>query len=194
MADVAFKEAEASNTRISALSVSATAIGDVINLIKGIADQTNLLALNATIEAARAGDNGKGFAVVASEVKQLASQTAEATAEISAKVSEIQLATDGTVTSMNEIVRVISDIKEISSAIASAIEEQGAATGEIAENCQQAATGTQEVTHNISGVGRAAELTDSASTQLLSLSEGLSNQATELGSVVQTFVRELNAA
>ncbi|WP_341990270.1 methyl-accepting chemotaxis protein [Azorhizobium sp. AG788] len=194
VADVAFKEAEASNTRILALSVSATAIGDVINLIKGIADQTNLLALNATIEAARAGDNGKGFAVVASEVKQLASQTAEATSEISAKVSEIQLATDGTVTSMNEIVRVISDIKEISSAIASAIEEQWAATGEIAENCQQAATGTQEVTDNISGVGRAAEMTGSASTQLLSLSEGLSNQATELGSVVQTFVRELNAA
>lgn len=37
-------------------------------------------------------------------------------------------------------------------------------------------------------------MTGSASTQLLSLSEGLSNQATELGSVVQTFVRELNAA
>lgn len=194
VADVAFKEAEASNTRISALSVSATAIGDVINLIKGIADQTNLLALNATIEAARAGDNGKGFAVVASEVKQLAAQTAQATADISAKVNEIQHATNGTVTSMTEIVRVISDIKEISSAIASAVEEQGAATGEIAENCQQAATGTQEVTDNISGVGRAAEMTGSASTQLLSLSEGLSNQATELGSVVATFVRDLNAA
>ncbi len=194
VADVAFREAEASNTRISALAVSATAIGDVINLIKGIADQTNLLALNATIEAARAGDNGKGFAVVASEVKQLAAQTAQATADIAAKVNEIQSATTGTVTSMTEIVRVISDIKEISSAIASAVEEQGAATGEIAENCQQAASGTQEVTDNISGVGRAAEMTGSASTQLLSLSEGLSSQATELSGVVQDFVRDLQAA
>ncbi len=194
VADVAFKEAGASNDRIAALSISATAIGDVINLIKGIADQTNLLALNATIEAARAGEAGKGFAVVASEVKQLAAQTAKATADISAKVNEIQYATNGTVTSMSEIVRVITDIKDISSAIASAIEEQGAATGEIAENCQQAATGTQQVTDNISGVGRAAEMTGSASTQLLSLSEGLSNQAAELSSVVQTFVRDLNAA
>ena len=39
-----------------------------------------LLALNATIEAARAGDAGKGFAVVANEVKELAEQTAKATA------------------------------------------------------------------------------------------------------------------
>jgi hypothetical protein len=41
-------------------------------------------ALNATIEAAWAGDAGKGFAVVAGEVKELASQTANATGEASA--------------------------------------------------------------------------------------------------------------
>lgn len=33
-------------------------IGEVINIIKGIADQTNLLALNAAIEASRAGEQG----------------------------------------------------------------------------------------------------------------------------------------
>ncbi|WP_341990490.1 HAMP domain-containing methyl-accepting chemotaxis protein [Azorhizobium sp. AG788] len=193
VADIAFKEAEASNARIGDLLVAATAIGDVLNLIEGIASQTNLLALNATIEAARAGEAGKGFAVVASEVKQLAAQTATATADISARISEIQLATNGTVASMAEIVRVISDIKQISAAIAGAVEEQGTATGEIAQNCQQAATGTQQVTSNIGGVGRAAEMTGSASTQLLSLSEGLSSQATDLRSVVETFVRDLRA-
>ncbi len=193
VADIAFKEAEASNARIGDLLIAATAIGDVLNLIEGIASQTNLLALNATIEAARAGEAGKGFAVVASEVKQLAAQTATATADISARISEIQLATNGTVASMAEIVRVVSDIKQISVAIAGAVEEQGTATGEIAQNCQQAATGTQQVTSNIGGVGRAAEMTGSASTQLLSLSEGLSSQATDLRSVVETFVRELRA-
>ncbi|MDR3374609.1 MAG: methyl-accepting chemotaxis protein, partial [Ancalomicrobiaceae bacterium] len=194
VADAAFTEAEASNSRIAALATAAAAIGDVVNLIKDIAGQTNLLALNATIEAARAGEAGKGFAVVAAEVKQLADQTAKATEGIGTKVGEIQQATDGTVKSMTEIVRIIANIKEIASAIAGAVEEQGAATAEIARNCQQAATGTHQVTENISGVGQAAEMTGSASTQLMSLAGNLSTQAKDLQHEVTDFVRELQSA
>lgn len=194
VADKAFQEAEGSNQRIAELSRAAADIGEVINLIKSIADQTNLLALNATIEAARAGEAGKGFAVVASEVKQLASQTAKATSDISQKVTEIQAATNGTVGSMAEIVRVIGSIKEISSSISHSVEQQGVATGEIAQNCTQASTGTQEVTTNITGVGRAAQATGAASTQLLGLSQGLSHQAVDLRRVVESFVQDLNAA
>ena len=172
----------------------ADKIGDVVQLINTIAGQTNLLALNATIESARAGEAGKGFAVVASEVKQLASQTARATDEISAKISEIQQSTQGTVTSMAEIMRVIANMKQISSSIAGAVEEQGAATGEIAQNCQRAANGTQQVTQNITGVGQAAQLTGSASTELLALSEGLSGQASDLKQVVERFMQDLQAA
>ncbi|GGF69264.1 methyl-accepting chemotaxis protein [Azorhizobium oxalatiphilum] len=194
VADIAYSEAQSSNTRIGSLATAASAIGDVVALIKGIADQTNLLALNATIESARAGEAGKGFAVVASEVKQLAAQTAKATDEIASKIAEIQTATNGTVTSMGEIIRVISDMKQISSSIAGAVEQQGAATGEIAHNCQRAATGTQLVTQSIGGVGEAAQLTGSASSQLLALSQDLSSQALDLRSVVEGFVQDLEAA
>jgi hemoglobin-like flavoprotein len=65
-------------------------IGKVAEEIDKIARQTNLLALNATIEAARAGEAGKGFAVVAGEVKNLSTQTARATAEVSEVVAELQ--------------------------------------------------------------------------------------------------------
>jgi methyl-accepting chemotaxis protein len=194
VADLAYREAAQSNERIGALAAAATSIGEVVNLIKGIADQTNLLALNATIEAARAGEAGRGFAVVASEVKQLASQTSKATDDIGAKVHEIQTATDGTVRSMTEIIKTIASVKEISTAIASSIEEQGAATAEIARNCQQAAQGAHQVTQNISGVGQAAEMTGTASTELMTLSGNLSGKAGDLRQAVASFITDLNAA
>lgn len=195
-ADIARQASDATeltHTEIRELSRAAAQIGEVVELITTIAGQTNLLALNATIEAARAGDMGKGFAVVASEVKELASQTAKATEVIGGKITEIQGATQRTVGSIEKIVTIITDIRQATSAIASAIEEQGAATREIAFNTQSAAQGTQGVNDNIAGVGRAAEMTGAASTQMMSLSSSLSTQATSLQDEVQRFVTNLRA-
>ena len=193
VANTAASEASSTENDVRALSEAAAKIGEVVELINNIAGQTNLLALNATIEAARAGEAGRGFAVVASEVKQLAAQTARATEEISAKINEIQSATNRTVGSIDKIVGTVSQIQQISTMIATAIEEQGAATGEIASNTQRAARGTEDVTNNINGVGRAAEMTGSASTQLMGLSSNLNDQAGDLQREVGDFVRQLRA-
>jgi methyl-accepting chemotaxis protein len=101
-------EAEKTNTQIQMLANAAQRIGDVVKLINDIASQTNLLALNATIEAARAGEAGKGFAVVASEVKNLATQTAKATEEISANIADMQQATNQSVQAVRHIGETIS--------------------------------------------------------------------------------------
>lgn len=194
MAGDAVGQARATTERVSELSKAASRIGDVVELINTIAGQTNLLALNATIEAARAGEAGRGFAVVASEVKALAEQTAKATGEIGQQISGIQAATNDSVGAIKEISSTIECLSEISSAIAAAVEEQGAATQEIARNVQQAAQGTQQVSSNITDVQRGATETGTASSQVLSAAQMLSNDSARLKTEVSKFLTNVRAA
>jgi methyl-accepting chemotaxis protein len=194
IAGEAVKQAEKTDARIAALSKAAGRIGDVVKLITAVAEQTNLLALNATIEAARAGDAGRGFAVVASEVKALAAQTAKATGEIGAQITEMQSATSDSVTAIKEISGTIGRISEIASTIAAAVEEQGAATQEIARNVHQAATGTSQVATNITDVNRGASETGTASSQVLASAQSLSSESNHLKLEVEKFLATVRAA
>ncbi|MGO8909014.1 MAG: methyl-accepting chemotaxis protein [Bradyrhizobium sp.] len=194
ISQAAVLQAQQTDARINKLTVAATRIGDVVELINSIASQTNLLALNATIEAARAGDAGRGFAVVASEVKALAAQTAQATSEIGSQIAEIQTATGDSVNAIREIGATIDNISQVTAAIAAAIEQQGAATNEIARNVQQAAEGTCQTASNITEVNKGAAETGSASAQVLSSAQSLSSESNRLKLEVDKFLATVRAA
>ncbi|SBS39936.1 Biofilm dispersion protein BdlA [Marinomonas spartinae] len=120
----------------SELKVQSKSIVDIVVTIRSIADQTNLLALNAAIEAARAGDAGRGFSVVADEVRNLASNTADATTEIARVVEQTQ--------------KLIAQMDEVLGAV-SGIANQGQ------QSIHEVSQGLTEIT---SGVARFVDMVD----------------------------------
>lgn len=187
VADQAARVAQSTNDTVAKLGVSSAEIGNVIKVITSIAEQTNLLALNATIEAARAGEAGKGFAVVAHEVKELASATAAATADISERIGAIQLDAAEAVRAIGEITDIISQVGETQSSIASAVEQQTATTNEIGRNVSQAADNSIEIARNISGVAQAAESASLGAGNTLDTAAELARMAGELQVLVSGF-------
>ena len=155
-----------------ALSSHVEAIESILSLIRDIAGQTNLLALNATIEAARAGDAGRGFAVVAQEVKSLASQTARATDDITAKITAIQQATRQTVDANGSIQSTVEEVQSSADRIRQAMELQA-----------------QTVTMITAAVDETALAADSMSSTIAAIRSDTENVAKDIDQVEQGFGR-----
>ncbi len=189
------------SSQVSSLGKAAQEIGKVVETITDISEQVNLLALNATIEAARAGEAGKGFAVVANEIKELARQTAAATGEIKARVEQIQNSTDGTVSQIEQITKVVYEVDGIVSSIALAVEEQSLATRDIAGNVARAAqnidvveksvaqssTTSSEISREISEVHQHAGEISESSALISDNAESLSQLARQLNELFGRF-------
>jgi methyl-accepting chemotaxis protein len=174
-ADVATRaggQAEQAVKVSQALSGHVEAIESILSLIRDIAGQTNLLALNATIEAARAGDAGRGFAVDAQEVKSLASQTARATDDITAKITAIQQATKQTVEANGSIRQTVEEVQSSADRIRQAMETQA-----------------QTVTMITAAVDETALAADSMSSTIAAIRSDTDQVASEIDQVEEGFQR-----
>jgi methyl-accepting chemotaxis protein len=162
--DTAFAEAKSANEYTDKLSSAAEAMGGIISLIQSIAGQINLLALNATIESARAGEAGRGFAVVASEVKNLASQAAKATEQISTEIDAVRSVSSGVVEALTKIRNSVETMRNHVVGAASAVEQQSAVTQEMSSNMQDASQAVTRIADNIgtisAAVGKVSQAVD----------------------------------
>lgn len=143
---------------IRGLGESSKEIGQIVNVITGIADQTNLLALNAAIEAARAGEQGKGFAVVADEVRKLAEQSSESAQQISRLIADIQMETDKAVLSMEETNHEVKDGIKLVHTAGESFKQIHESVVDVQENITEVNAAVNDMSEAVGKVVASAEL------------------------------------
>ncbi len=193
MTGVASERASHVNDGMQSLAAKTQEIGSVVEVITDIASMTSLLALNASIEAASAGDAGRGFAVVANEVKELATQTAQATTLISDHIGEVQSLTGAMVDGMEEMARSIEDVSERTNSISASVVEQSHATEEIASRAEVLAASSSSLSSVVDDLASQAEAGGGAAEQLQGASTNLSALACDLSGRVSELLADLRS-
>jgi len=187
-------EVVAARRMVDALEGSAADISTIIQMIEGIAAKTNLLALNATIEAARAGEAGRGFAVVAQEVKDLAAQTAQATARIEVQIGEIRSAVAASTAAVASIDATIEQVSALADAVAAESDEQQRSTSRLASNMETASANAGSVSARIEELDGAALATRRMAQDVAKTTAGMVADSRAIEAAIGEFLAAVRAA
>lgn len=167
-------------TTMEEIRQASEKIGEIVNIIDGIAFQTNILALNAAVEAARAGESGRGFAVVAGEVRALAQRSASAAQEIKQVIQE---SVDGIRKGSDEVAEVGVAMNEI----VESFRHMTTLIGEIANASKEQALGLEQINLAVNHMDTTTQRNALLVETTLHTSEQLQREATTFRSLVATF-------
>jgi len=186
------------------LGNASNQIGQITEVMSGIAAQTNMLALNAAIEAARAGEAGRGFSIVASQIRKLAEESAEASKNIADLVVEIKNGVDiavnkmdGSLKAVNSSVSAIEEngdifnqaeqLREIVAHVAQNVRVMAESSRDFELTMQDISKASHEFSANSETVSAASEEQVALTNEIVSASKSMAEMSEQLSSLIKMF-------
>jgi methyl-accepting chemotaxis protein len=170
-------------------------IGQIVELINGVADKSDLLALNAELEGTKAGEVGRGFGLVAAEMRRLAENVLESTKEIEGLIEEIREATSAAVAATSAGVHATSAGGVLAQQVSESLKEIVALAGQTSDAVraislatQQQQSGTDQLAEAMADILRVTQQSLAATKQVSAANVDLTALAQDLRSVVSRFV------